>query len=160
MESSLVPGKDEANKNHRASVTKNITHTHTLLPLSSAHPIAASRFNSHRPPRSSAPQSRRRCWAPPGGTKPRTWIGSWARGSRPVSCGYRGGSWSHLAARRPQAEASGRGRCGSQRSPSAHRASGGGGRRPYLWGGGRKSESLLGAESRRCAQAAGGSDFN
>lgn len=70
---------------------------------------------SHRPPRSFVPRSRRRCLALPGGTKPTTWIGSLARESRPASCGCRGGSWNHQAARRPQAEAPGRERCGSRR---------------------------------------------
>lgn len=87
---------------------------------------------SHHPPRSSAPLSRRQCWALPGGTKPRTWSESWARGSRPMSCDCRGGSLNRPAAQRPQAEASGRGRCGSRRLPSAPRASGGDGLHPCL----------------------------
>lgn len=87
---------------------------------------------SHRPPRFSVPPSRRRCLALPGGIEPTTWSGSWARGSRPASCDCHGGSLNHQAARRPRAEASGRGRCGSRRLPSAPRASGGDGLHPCL----------------------------
>lgn len=87
---------------------------------------------SHRPPRSSVPLSRRRCLALPGGTEPTTWSGSWAHGSRPTSCDCHGGSLNHPAERRPQAEASGRGRCGNQRLPSAPRASGDDGLHPCL----------------------------
>lgn len=86
----------------------------------------------YHPPRSSVLQSRKRCWALPGGTAPRTWNGSWAHGNKPESCGCHGDSSSRPAAQHPLGGASGRGKCDIQPPSSTHWANVCDEQHPYL----------------------------